>query len=326
MREAYVPLFQDIRSSSLWALDSDVRMVWITLLTMVDPEGYVCAAIPGLAVAANVPVGKVREAIAIFEAPDPDSRSTEHDGRRLQKVPRGWLVLNYGAIRRRAAHEAEKARKRRWANKQRAANDAEEPAGGVSAFGLAVDPDEALGVGRDDDWTRRSEPVDASKSKSKSGSDHLVVAERRVVKDLAGWEPSAQLRADAAIAGVPDFDERIRDLRLGPIGGARGVFAVELDDYIRSLFPKWKNWRETAAFKQQTADLKRARGPRIPIGLDLITRKHEAYAKRHGLDLTGFVRDVIEEDLPEKVGLGRAREILGERMARAARSAGKGAA
>lgn len=314
MRESYVYLFQDIRQSSLWALDSDIRMVWFTLLTMVDPEGYVCAAIPGIAVAANVPVAKVREAMALFESPDPDSRSTAHEGRRIEKVPRGWRLLNLEEHRRRAREEAERARKRRWAQNNRAANDA----------GLDSPDDRDGDAPLDAASTPRSGTVDASESESESGSVVVVEsAQKVIVKNLDNWEPSEELRQAALTAGVPDFDQRIAELRRGPIGGSRGIFRSELDGYIRALFPKWKNWRETAAFKAQSVQSKQARGARYPIGMDLVTRAHTAYAKKWGLELSGYVAAALEEDLPEKVGLGRAREIIGERMARDARKAGK---
>ncbi len=169
MRETWIPLFQDIRNSSMWAHDSDTRIVWFTLLTLADPEGYVPAAIPGIAIAANVPIAKVREAIALFEAPDPDSRSEAHEGRRLQKVERGWLILNFAEHRKRAQQEADKARKRRWARAQRAAiadpdNDTPEDAAFLDGFVEGVD------AAVDAPWTVRSETVDASKSKSKSKS------------------------------------------------------------------------------------------------------------------------------------------------------------
>jgi len=65
--------------------------------------------------------------------------------------------------------------------------------------------------------------------------------------NLDGWVMSAALRAEAIIEGVrPDeIDQRLADLRRGPIGGTRGIFPHMLDDYVRSQFGKWKTWSET---------------------------------------------------------------------------------
>ena len=74
-----------------------------------DPEGFVPGTIPGLAVAANVPLDDTRQAIEKFLAPDPDSNTQEHEGRRLEKVPHGWRILNFAYWRELAKTEAEKA-------------------------------------------------------------------------------------------------------------------------------------------------------------------------------------------------------------------------
>lgn len=295
MRETFIPLFQDIRNSSVWAYDSDTRIVWLTLLTLVDPEGYVAAAIPGLAIAANVPIDKVRAAMALFESPDPDSRSEEHEGRRVEKVPRGWRILNYAAHIERARHEADKARKRRWAREHRAAvaNDdglqllrADEFSGIVP---MHTGPVDALSTERSETVAAGSETLDASKSKS--GSDLTFSSEPLVVFNLDGWAPSEALRAEAIAAGVRDLDARIAELRRGPIGGRRGVFASKRDDYVRGQFGKWKTWGETEAHQAQQARRGPAPAPEPPKrphvkGLPAwVHPDHEQIAKLHKLDL-----------------------------------------
>lgn len=296
MRETYIPLFQDIRNSSLWAYDSDVRIVWFALLTLADPEGYVCAAVPGLAIAANVPLSKAREAIALFESPDQDSRSVEHEGRRLERVPRGWRILNYGAMLDRARHEAEKARKRRWINAQRRSSRAE---------------------GVDAESTASSEPVDASKSKSKSKS---LPSEREgnspqpTWHDLKGWSLSAELRAEAIVAGVPaeDIDGRVADLAGGPIGGTRGTF--DRDDYVRRQFPKWRTWAETDRAKAKAATV-------IPIGRGgrgapswEPNAKHRAYATKHKLPIAELAADYIRTGEPQERSIADADRAFGHRL------------
>jgi hypothetical protein len=48
---------------------------------------------------ANIPADQVLSAIAELEAPDPQSRTKEFDGRRIEKIPGGWRVLNYEKYR-----------------------------------------------------------------------------------------------------------------------------------------------------------------------------------------------------------------------------------
>lgn len=99
MAETFVKLFGSILDSTIWAEDSDTKVVWVTLLAMSDQNGYVGASVPGLSARSGVPIPKIEEALAKFLAPDPYSRSQEHEGRRIVKVDRGWELLNYQKFR-----------------------------------------------------------------------------------------------------------------------------------------------------------------------------------------------------------------------------------
>lgn len=115
MREPYIPLFCSIIRSTLWMNeDSDTRVVFITLLAMMDPEGHVATSLPGIAKDACLSVDATRAAMARLEAPDPDSRSKSEEGRRVVPIERGWRVVNAQEFRDLARREAELARKRRW--------------------------------------------------------------------------------------------------------------------------------------------------------------------------------------------------------------------
>lgn len=114
MREPYVPLFRSITTSSIWDADGDTCKVWITLMAMADPEGFVPASVGGIAAVARMSVERVRAILGFLEQPDPDSRSPANEGRRIQKVVRGWRVINLEWFREAARREAELARKRRY--------------------------------------------------------------------------------------------------------------------------------------------------------------------------------------------------------------------
>jgi hypothetical protein len=113
--ESYAKLLSSITDSSVWDEDNETRIVWITLMAMANKYGYVGASVPGIARRARVPIEAVEVALGKFQSPDPHSRSPEFEGRRVERVERGWLLLNYTRIRtsdpREAAREYERIRK-----------------------------------------------------------------------------------------------------------------------------------------------------------------------------------------------------------------------
>jgi hypothetical protein len=95
MSATFTKLSSAICESSLWSEDSDTRVLWITLLAMADQFGRVQAAVPGLARKANIPIEKARQGLNRFLAPDPDSRTPDNEGRRIEAIEGGWRLLNY---------------------------------------------------------------------------------------------------------------------------------------------------------------------------------------------------------------------------------------
>jgi len=103
----------------VWQEDDATRLVWITMLAMADRHGYVGASVPGLAARARVPVPAVRAALEKFLAPDPDSRSKEFEGRRIEVSDRGWTLLNYARFRDMRDEEAKREHDRERQRKHR---------------------------------------------------------------------------------------------------------------------------------------------------------------------------------------------------------------
>lgn len=118
MRDTYIPLFASTLDSSLWSLDGNCLKVFLTLALKADPEGYVSAAIDGVARAAALPVAEVIQHLKRLEGPDEFSkdltRAPANGGRRLERVAGGWRVINIEWYREEARRQAELARKRRW--------------------------------------------------------------------------------------------------------------------------------------------------------------------------------------------------------------------
>jgi hypothetical protein len=116
MSVTFTKLFSSITESTVWCEPSDIRIVWITMLAMSDRHGRVWGSIPGLANRAQVPVESARIALQVFLSPDPDSRTKDHDGRRIREIDGGWALLNHGkyrAIRDEEERKAYKAAKER---------------------------------------------------------------------------------------------------------------------------------------------------------------------------------------------------------------------
>ena len=107
MAGGYTKLFSDILTSSIWNEDTKTRILWITMLAMCDATGYIRSSKGSLPVMARLSRDEVDAGLAILEAPDEDSRSEAHEGRRLEKVEGGWIVLNYEAHRNRLSNDSE---------------------------------------------------------------------------------------------------------------------------------------------------------------------------------------------------------------------------
>ncbi|MEP6990090.1 MAG: hypothetical protein ABJA80_04100, partial [bacterium] len=95
----YVKLFGSILDSSIWSSSMPTRILWVTMLAMADEEGVVDAAVPGLAKRAGISIAECRAGLDELLAPDPYSRTKEHEGRRVEEVDGGWLLLNHAAYR-----------------------------------------------------------------------------------------------------------------------------------------------------------------------------------------------------------------------------------
>lgn len=91
----YNKLFTKILHSSIWLEDAPTRIVWITLIAAMDEDGFAMfSAIGNVASAARVTQKEAEKALAIFQRPDAESGNPANEGRRVERVPGGWLVLN----------------------------------------------------------------------------------------------------------------------------------------------------------------------------------------------------------------------------------------
>ena len=89
------------------------------MLAMADRKGRIWASIPGLAGRARVSVQACREALDCFLSPDKDSRTKEHEGRRIEEIDGGWRLLNHAKYRELRDQESRKEYQREWVKERR---------------------------------------------------------------------------------------------------------------------------------------------------------------------------------------------------------------
>lgn len=123
----YVKLFGSILDSSIWDESLATRIVWVTMLTMADENGFVSASPDGVARRANIPKQDCYAALKTLEAPDIHSKSKEWGGRRIEQVEGGWQVLNYTKYReiqtKRQLKDAQRQARKRQRDKEETERD-----------------------------------------------------------------------------------------------------------------------------------------------------------------------------------------------------------
>ena len=124
----YNKLFTKILDSSVWLEPDTVRLVWITFIACMDEDGFVALSTVGnVSQRARVSLPAAKRAIECLEGPDKHAPDQEFEGRRIERVPNGWLVLNADKYRnmvtRIASREATRLRvAKHRANKKSAGN------------------------------------------------------------------------------------------------------------------------------------------------------------------------------------------------------------
>ena len=73
----------------------------MTLIAAMDESGFAqFASVANLAHRAIVPVEDAQKAVQALEGPDAESSDPDHEGRRIERVPGGWMVLNADKYRK----------------------------------------------------------------------------------------------------------------------------------------------------------------------------------------------------------------------------------
>lgn len=120
----YTKLFNSILASTVWSEPDEVRIAWITLLAMAGKDGIVEGSTPGLSVFARLSLDATRKALERLASPDPDSRSKEHEGRRIEAIEGGWRLINHAKYRQKLGKDERREYLKIKQREQRAKNKA----------------------------------------------------------------------------------------------------------------------------------------------------------------------------------------------------------
>lgn len=111
------PLFSKIVDSSLWREEDLVVKIFLTLLAKKDFDHVVRATAFMIGEWAKKTEGEALEALRILSSPDTKRLEPQpFEGRRIEKVEGGWLILNgqyYEDLMRRENRREYKARKQK---------------------------------------------------------------------------------------------------------------------------------------------------------------------------------------------------------------------
>ncbi len=121
MANSWTPLWSPIVDSSLWEESGDVVKVFMTIIATKNSD-HICE-LDAYRIARKCCLDEilVLDILKILASPDKRRKTKqEHEGRRIQAVPGGWLVLNGEKYRQMVSDEMRKARLRRAQNVYRA--------------------------------------------------------------------------------------------------------------------------------------------------------------------------------------------------------------
>ena len=190
---SYTKLFNSIVTSTIWTEDDKTRIVWITILAIADKNGEVQASIPGLARLAAVSVDACETAINKFLSPDKYSRTSDDEGRRLEKIEGGWAILNHSKYRLMASKEDSKSagaeRQKRYLERKNRNNHKMSQDDVSPSQSVTMPSQNALNdVGMTDDWDIAEAEAEAEVKSTPTGG---VGGELKSKSDLLPTSPQA---------------------------------------------------------------------------------------------------------------------------------------
>lgn len=221
----YNKLFTKILDSSIWLAPDPCRLVWITLIAAMDEDGNAMfASVRNLAARARVSDEDCAAAIKILESPDHESADPENEGRRVERFPGGWHILNASKYRDMVTRAISRERTRQRVAKHR---ETKKSNANVTTSNASVTQSEAY----TESYTNTE-----SKKKDKSVSPTDDSSELRIFEHwkLVWNHPRAKLDA-----------KRKKVLREALKLYSEADLCLSISGYLNSSFHKGRNDRNT---------------------------------------------------------------------------------
>lgn len=117
---SWSPLWSGIVMSSLWDEDDYVIKIFITMLALKDSDHICRSSVYQLHKVTGKSQEQVMEALKILSSPDQRRQDhQEFEGRRIEAVEEGWLILNGEKYRAKVKQEMKRSRDRKAQQKFR---------------------------------------------------------------------------------------------------------------------------------------------------------------------------------------------------------------
>ncbi len=205
----YNKLFTSILDSSIWLESNATRIVWVTLLAAMDQDGFArFASVRNLANRAVVSNEDAAEAVRCLEGPDQHAPEQPHEGRRIERVEGGWMILNAAKYREMSTAIVARERNRVRVAEHRAKTKGVMACNGVYESVTKCAPSEA-----------EPEPKADAEADSGAGPEGIASLPALAVAGLAGQDAAKRTTiprepSDArGAADVPPLDETARKAR-----------------------------------------------------------------------------------------------------------------
>jgi len=186
------------------------------MMALADKNGEVSGTVPGLARVASLNIADVEAGLERFTSPDPYSRTRDDDGKRIEEIEGGWVLLNHAKYRDMASKEDQK---RKNAERQKRFRD-KQKRNGNSNGSVTVDND-SVTQSRDIAEAEAEAEADFLDRESKKGEVSLVSRTKQVEIGLTDFDPLFEVfKKIGSESGIPEEFCRITAIKAVEAGTA----------------------------------------------------------------------------------------------------------
>ena len=163
----YNKIFTKILDSSIWLESLSTRLLWLTLLASMDESGFAQFASPAnLAHRARISLDETMAGLACLTSEDENSSDPENGGKRIERVPGGWMVLNAQKYRSISTRLDSQTKNRERVAKHRALKKAADVMPCNDCNAVVIQAEAEADTEADTDTKTSSPPVKARSAKS----------------------------------------------------------------------------------------------------------------------------------------------------------------